>query len=99
LFFGAAEKALSSLHIVDAKVRVLIIDMSDVPSMDATAIVALHNLIDDINRKGISMIMVGLPTRIIIKLQRAGIEKLPKKLTYCRNMKQATATALRWIKN
>jgi SulP family sulfate permease len=41
LFFGAAEKALTSLHLVDPKVRIVILDMHDVPSMDGTAIVAL----------------------------------------------------------
>lgn len=97
LFFGAAEKALTSIHIVDQKVRVLIVDMSDVPSMDATGIVALHNLIKEMLGQKVLLIFVGLPSRIIIKLKRAGIEKIPHKLTYSRNMEQAAATALRWI--
>lgn len=97
MFFGAAEKVLSSLHIVDAKVRVLIVDMSDVPSMDASAIVALHNLIADIKQQRISMVIVGLPTRIIIKLQRAGITKSPGVLSFRSNISEASALALRWL--
>ncbi len=97
LFFGAAEKALSSMHTIDNTVKVLIVDMSDVPSMDATGIVALHSLIKEILGQNIALIFTGLPARIIIKLKRAGIEKIPEHLTYCRTMKQAKTTALRWI--
>lgn len=97
LFFGAAEKALTSLHLVDPRVRIVILDMHDVPSMDGTAIVALEALIDEMHREGISLVLVGLPTRIIAKLRRAGIRKTADRLTYCRELSHARRVALRWL--
>lgn len=96
LFFGVAEKALTSLHLVDPKVQTIIIDMHDVPSMDGTAIVALHSLIDEMQREDIALILVGLPARIIVKLRRAGIRKTRGMLTYCRGLQQARDVALDW---
>ncbi|SEO67720.1 C4-dicarboxylic acid transporter DauA [Aquisalimonas asiatica] len=96
LFFGAAEKAVASLRLVDPEVRTIIVDMHDVPSMDGTAIVALQSLIDEMHGQGVSLILVGLPARIIVKLRRAGIRKTPGSLTYCRTLGRASMTALRW---
>jgi SulP family sulfate permease len=96
LFFGVAEKALTSLHLVDPKIRTIIIDMHDVPSMDGTAIVALQSLIDDMHRNGVTLILVGLPTRIIVKLRRAGIRKTTGILAYCCDLKRAKTVAMRW---
>ncbi|WP_280539742.1 C4-dicarboxylic acid transporter DauA [Chromohalobacter sp. 11-W] len=96
LFFGVAEKALQSLHLVDPKIQTIIIDMHDVPSMDGTAIVALQSLIDDMHHEGIALVLVGLPTRIIVKLRRAGIRKISGRLTYCHDLKRATKIVERW---
>ncbi len=98
LFFGAAEKALNSLHLVDPKIRTVILDMHDVPSMDGTAIVALESMISEMARDGVRLILVGLQPRIIVKLRRAGIHKVAGSLTYCRNLERANVVALRWQK-
>ncbi|MDI5919463.1 C4-dicarboxylic acid transporter DauA [Halomonas sp. LR5S13] len=97
LFFGAAEKALTSLHLVDPKVRVVILDMHDVPSMDGTAIVALQALVDEMHRQGVALVLVGLPARILVKLRRAGIRRTAGQLTWCRELAHARKVALRWL--
>ncbi|MCK5769408.1 C4-dicarboxylic acid transporter DauA [Algiphilus sp.] len=96
LFFAAAEKALATLHRIDPDVRTVIIDMHDVPSMDATAIVTLRGVIDDMQQRGVALILVGLPARIILKLRRAGIRRSPGVLTYCSGLDRAAGTARRW---
>jgi SulP family sulfate permease len=96
LFFGVAEKALTSLHLIDPKVRTIVIDMSDVPTIDGTAIVALQALIEEMQREDVALILVGLPSRMIVKLRRAGIRKTAEKLTYCRDLAHAQAVAERW---
>lgn len=96
LFFGAAEKAITSLKQVDPNVSIVILDMGDVPSIDASAIVALESLIEDLSKQSIAMILVGLPPRIIVKLRRAGIHKVREKLTYTRNLSEAARVARRW---
>ncbi|SFT36671.1 C4-dicarboxylic acid transporter DauA [Halomonas saccharevitans] len=97
LFFGAAEKALTSLHRVDPQVRVVILDMHDVPSMDGTAIVALKALIDTMHREGVALVLVGLPTRILVKLRRAGIRRAAGRLSWCRELQHARRLAQRWL--
>lgn len=70
--------------------------MHDVPSMDGTAIVALQALVSEMGHDGIRLIMVGLQPRMIVKLRRAGIQKVAGALTYCRDLEHAQAVALRW---
>ena len=96
LFFGAAEKALSSLRIADPTIKTLIIDMHDVPSMDVTGIMALETLLDDMARDNVGVIVVGLKARMILKLRRAGIRKVPGQRLYCQQMGQAIRVARRW---
>nr|WP_202899637.1 SulP family inorganic anion transporter [Kordiimonas gwangyangensis] len=96
LFFGAAERALTSLNQVDSRIRTLVIDMSDVPSIDATAIVALQSMISEMQRKGIALVLVGLQPRIIVKLRRAGIRKAAGSLAYRTNLAHAESVVAHW---
>ncbi len=96
LFFGAAEKALASLRVTDPTIKTLIIDMRDVPSMDVTGIMALKALLDDRARDNVGVILVGLKARMILKLRRAGIHKVPGQRLYCQHMAQAIKVARRW---
>lgn len=97
LFFGVVEKTLASLHLVDSKIKTIIIDMHDVPTMDGTAIVGLQSLIDDVRGDGLGLILVGLESRLIVKLHRAGVRRVARSLTYCRDLEQAQVVALRWL--
>lgn len=96
LFFGAAENALKTLHAVDPQVHTVILDMHDVPSMDATAIVALQSLIEEMRRDKVALILSGLHTRMVVKLRRAGVRKRRGELTYARDLAGARAIAQRW---
>lgn len=97
LFFGAAERALSSLWLVDRRLRLVILDMRDVPSIDATAMHALQSVVDDLQRHGVGLIMVGLPSRIIAKMRRAGIRREAGRLSHCRTLEQAGRMVSRWL--
>ncbi|EHQ51926.1 putative transporter [Ectothiorhodospira sp. PHS-1] len=97
LFFGAAEKAMSSLRLVDPGVKVVMLDMRDVPSMDGTALVALQSLITDLRQKGIALIFVGMKARLIVKLRRAGVRKEAGGLTYVTDMEEGARVARRWL--
>jgi SulP family sulfate permease len=97
LFFAAAEKAVSSLHIVDPGVRVVLLEMSDVPSMDGTAVVAVQGLADELDRQGIGLVFVGLHARMVLKLRRAGLRRTAGKVTFCSNLAQAVKVASRWL--
>jgi len=97
LFFGAADKAISALQTVDTGIRVIIVDMRDVPSIDGTALAALKSLVDDMNHNGVGLIFSGLPTSKIVKLRRAGIRKVRGRLMYSPDRERAKAIARRWL--
>lgn len=96
LFFGVAEKALTSLHQADPHVKTILIDMSQVPSIDGTAIVALQSLIDNMRPDGIGLILVGLRSPLVELLHRAGVKEEAGRLTYCENIESAITVAQRW---
>jgi SulP family sulfate permease len=99
LFFAAAEKAVSSLHVVDPGIRVIVLDMSDVPSMDGTAVVAVQGLVDEMRRQGVALIFAGLQPRMVVKLLRAGVQRVAGHLTFCASMEHARKVAARWLKH
>jgi sulfate permease, SulP family len=97
LFFAAAEKAVSSLHVVDPGIRLIVLEMSDVPSMDGTAVVAMQGLVDELDRQGIALVIAGLQARMVLKLRRAGVRRGSGRLTFCSDLGQARKIAARWL--
>ncbi len=97
MFFGVAEKALSSLRIVDPGIKLVIIDMHEVPSIDGTALVALRTLVNEMHRQGVALIFVGLSPRQIVKLRRTGIHTETRRLTHCATLERARHVARRWL--
>lgn len=79
MFFGAAQKLKSILLYLKHEPKVLILKMAHVISLDATAILALEEIIQKCQRKGIEIIFVGLENQPRASLMRAGLlENVPK---------------------
>ncbi|WP_445011518.1 C4-dicarboxylic acid transporter DauA [Vreelandella stevensii] len=97
LFFGAAEKAIATLRIVDPDVRMVVLDMHEVPSLDTTAIVALASLRRELGEQGVGIIFVGLLPRLALKIKRAGIKRETGKLAVVRTLAHAERVAWRWL--
>lgn len=97
LFFGAADKALSVLRMLNPQVRVVVVEISAVPLLDMTALAALESLLEDYSRQGIGLVLVGTTPRVRLKLRRAGIRREEGRLTYVQTLEQARAKALRWV--
>jgi SulP family sulfate permease len=73
LFFGAAQKALSTITVVDRReVRTVVLDVRSVPALDATGTVALESLIKRLNARAIKVIMAGVQPQPLRVLARAG---------------------------
>ncbi|MDV3442982.1 C4-dicarboxylic acid transporter DauA [Pseudomonas otitidis] len=97
LFFGAADKALSVLRMLNPQVRVVVVEISAVPLLDMTALAALESLLEDYRRQGIGLVLVGTTPRVHLKLRRAGIRREEGRLAYVQTLEQARAKALRWV--
>lgn len=73
LFFGAAHKAMEALISVDHSVRHVVIDLSDVPAVDATGLVALQSSLRHLHRLGITVSIEGVRPQPERALTKAGI--------------------------
>ncbi len=93
LFFGAAAKAMSEVELVGAHVRVLILDITVVPVMDATGLVALESAIDRVQKNETLIILVGAQPQPKRLLEKAGIKPEPGELIFCDRMREAAAHA------
>ncbi len=79
MFFGAAQKLKNILLYLKHEPKVLIIKMTQVISLDATAILALEEIIYKCQKKNIDIILVGLENQPRASLARAGLlDDIPK---------------------
>lgn len=85
LFFGAAERAMEGLRRHDRKVRALILDLSAVPTIDATGLVALEAVLDDLREAGIYVAICAAQRNVLRVLREAGYFKEPGRRWYFRN--------------
>jgi SulP family sulfate permease len=61
LFFGAAQRAIGVISRVDRRgVKVVVLDVTAVPAVDATGLVNLQSLVSRLNTSGIKVILAGV---------------------------------------
>ncbi len=89
LFFGAAERAVETLRRYDRGMRSLILDLSAVPTIDITGLVALEGVIDELNGGGIYVVLSGAQRNVLGALRDAGYRNRSGALWYCRSMSAA----------
>jgi sulfate permease, SulP family len=82
LFFGAAERAMNAMRNHDRNVRAVILDLSPCPTIDASGLVALEELIDDLNDDGIFVALCGAQRNVLGVLRDAGYLKAHGKRWY-----------------
>jgi SulP family sulfate permease len=93
LFFGAAHKAMASLGAISAGVRVVVIRLEHVPTMDATGLVALESAIAALTKQGCVAILTGLQQQPAELLERAGFRHKPWRLMMRPDLASALAAA------
>ena len=94
LFFGAAKSAMEVLHTVGDKDHTYILDMHQVPTIDATGLVALESVLDRLHRSKIKVIFAGLATEVTEMLERAGIKREVGKIAYAPDVETAISMAI-----
>jgi SulP family sulfate permease len=88
-FFGAVEnfeRALASTH-TDPKV--LIIRLRWVPFIDITGLQTLEEVIRDLQRRGVRVMVTGANERVAGKLEKAGLLELLGRENFCRDLPHA----------
>ena len=72
-FFGAVENFERALAGTHSDPRVLIIRLRWVPFIDITGLQALEEVIQELHRRGVRVMLSGANSRVLGKLQKAGV--------------------------
>ena len=70
LFFGAAARAMRALQAVTHQVQVVVLDLRNVPALDATGLVNLESAVARLRSQGIYVVLAGIdgqPRRALAK--------------------------------
>jgi SulP family sulfate permease len=94
LFFGAAKSAMEVLHSTGDKDHTYILEMRNVPAVDATGLVALESVLDRLKRSKIKIIFAGLTPEVSAVFERAGIKREPGKIAYAPDVETAISMAI-----
>ncbi len=98
LFFGAAQKAMSTLEgVLHSPVRVVVLDLEDVPAIDATGLVALESLVKRLNGAGVKVVLVGVQGQPLHALAHAGWRNRKGRLRIFRSFERGIAVARRTV--
>ena len=73
LFFGSAQKALRMITTVNPKVRVVILDMSDVFLLDMSAIIVLESIIASMHKQNVLLVINNMKPHLVKKISHAGV--------------------------
>jgi SulP family sulfate permease len=94
LFFGAAKTAMEALHTAGGGDHTVIISMQNVPTMDATGLVALESVLDRLQRSRVKVIFSGVTPEVSEILDAAGIKRRPGELAYAPDLETAVSMAI-----
>jgi SulP family sulfate permease len=89
LFFGAAYKFRDALRLSDQKPNVLIIRMRHVPTIDATGLHHLKEIVKDFKHKKIKIIISGIQPEVYKELEKSRIAFLIGKKNILNHIKLA----------
>jgi SulP family sulfate permease len=96
LFFGVAQKALDTLQRIERRhVRIVVLKMGAVPVLDATGLLALEQLMTDMNRAGIKLVLAGVQPEPLRTFARAGWRNRAQRLRIFRSVPRALEFARR----
>jgi SulP family sulfate permease len=91
MFFGAAEKAVSTLAPVAGKARAIILQMDAVPVIDMTGLVALESALGKLARGKTFVVLAGVQKQPREVMTRAGMVEVPGSLRICATDEDALA--------
>ena len=91
-FFGAVENFERALATTHTDPKVVIIRLKWVPFMDITGLTTLEEVIRDLQRRGVRVMLTGANERVDAKLQRAGLIELIGTENYRKTLPEALET-------
>ncbi len=89
LFFGAAERAMGAIRAIGADVKVVVFRMDQVSMVDVTGLVALETVLDELERHGIKVVLVGVRDAAREMFRGAGLVPVEGKLAFTQTTEEA----------
>ncbi|HQR16840.1 MAG TPA: C4-dicarboxylic acid transporter DauA [Gemmatimonadales bacterium] len=93
LFFGAAEKAMDSLHATAGEAGVVLLELSAVPVIDATGMVNLESALARLARDRTKVIFVRVQSQPAKFMARVGIVPEPGRIAFAATLDEGVALA------
>jgi len=75
LFFGAAQKAMAALQLVDDRTKAVVLLLDEVHAMDATGLVALESALEPLHKNRCLAILSGVRAQPMALLKKAGMDR------------------------
>jgi SulP family sulfate permease len=94
LFFGAANKAMSVLDTIRERRQSIILYLGQVPTIDATGLVALETMLSKLKKHGHKVILAGMRPHLTEMLARAGIQPEKGRLAIAPDLDTALSLAI-----
>jgi len=96
LFFGAAQKAMAALQVVEARTQAVILLMDEVHAMDATGLVALESALEPLLKHKCLAILSGVRAQPMTLLKKAHLDRR-EGVVFSPNATEAVAVAARHL--
>jgi SulP family sulfate permease len=94
LFFGAANKAMTTLRTVAKRgVQVVVLDLRSVPMLDATGLVALDSTVGKLRHAGLIVVLAGIQPQPLRALAKAGWRNVAGSLAIGKDFDRALEVA------
>jgi|CXWL01.1.fsa_nt_gi SulP family sulfate permease len=88
LFFGAAERAMSRLKEVESGVKVVVLDISGVPAIDATGLVSLESTLERLIESRVYVVLAGVQEQPYRVLAKAGLRSRKGRVAISRSFQR-----------
>ena len=88
LFFGAAQKAMQELEVIGRQYWAVVLDLEDVPAIDATGIVNLESAIKRLAKHNILVVLSGVRSQPLVAIEKAGLLAHWGHVAVCESMQE-----------
>ncbi|HJS48100.1 MAG TPA: C4-dicarboxylic acid transporter DauA [Gemmatimonadales bacterium] len=75
LFFGAAQKAMRSLHEIEGTMKVVVLDLGAVPALDATGLVGLESAVERLQKDHRQVVLTRVQPQPLEVLSRVNLDE------------------------
>lgn len=96
LFFGAAQKAMAALQLVEDRTKAVVLLMDEVHAMDATGLVALESALESLRKNRCLAILSGVRAQPMALLKKARLDRR-EGVVFSPNAREAVVAAGRHV--